>query len=346
MKEQRAEVTGQQKIRAGEALRAGIARVNRAPALLAWVFLLTFVTALPLSMLMRDSIRAHLGSSMVAEQVARGVNVQWWTEFTGQAGRLGSTFRPTIIGFAAVLDNLSAFADGAARPAPILWLGACYLLLWLFISGGILDRYARVRPMRSHEFFTACGVYFVRFLRLAPVMALAYYSLFAVVHPLLMEQFYGELTRDVTVERTAFLTRVALYTVFGACVVLVNIVFDYAKVRAVVEDRRSMLGAIGAGARFARRNASAVLTMYLLTGAIFAGLLAVYAVVAPGAASTGAGTWLGVAIAQLYLFGRLWIRLLFLASETALFQGRLAHAGYAASPPALPREPPMIETAL
>ena len=85
-----------------------------------------------------------------------------------------------------MLDNLSAFADGEARPSPLLWLGACYLLLWLFLAGGILDRYARARPTRSYEFFTACGVYFVRFLRLAPFIALAYYVLFAVVHPLLL----------------------------------------------------------------------------------------------------------------------------------------------------------------
>jgi hypothetical protein len=334
--------TSERKIRAIDALRNGVRQVNRAPALLGWVFLVTVMTALPSSMLMRESIRAHLGNSLVAEQVARGVNVQWWTEFTAQAGGLGETFRPTIIGFAAVLDNLSAFADGETRPSPILWTGALYLLLWLFISGGIVDRYARLRPVRSYEFFTACGVYFVRFLRLAPIMALAYYSLFAVVHPLLMEEFYGELTRDVTVERTAFLTRVGMYTVFAACVVLVNIVFDYAKVRAVVEDRRSMLGAIVAGARFARTNAGAVLTLYLLNAAVFAMLLVVYAVLAPGAGSTGAAAWLGVAIGHLYLLARLWIKLLFLASETGLFQSRLAHAGYVASPPATRPEPPMI----
>ena len=94
-----------------------------------------------------------------------------------------------------------------ARPSPLLWLGAGYLLLWLFLTGGILDRYARARPTRSYEFFTACGVYFVRFLRLAPFIALAYYVLFAVVHPMLLDDWFAALTRDVTVERTAFLVR-------------------------------------------------------------------------------------------------------------------------------------------
>ena len=345
MSGQRAEGRGQN-LSAVAALRDGIGRVNRAPAVIACVFLVTLLAALPFSMVMRDELQRHLADSMVAEQVARGVNVQWWSEFTSQAGTLGKTFQTSIIGFAAVLDNLSAFADGEARPSPLLWLGACYLLLWLFLAGGVLDRYARARPTRSYEFFTACGVYFVRFLRMAPFIVLAYYILFAVVHPILLDDVFGELTRDTTVERNAFLARVALYAVFGLLLVAVNVTFDYAKVRAVVEDRRSMIGAILAGARFIRRNAAAVLTLYAITGGLFIALLLVYAIAAPGAASTTAGMWLGIAFGQLYLLGRLWIRLVFLASETALFQSRLAHAGYIASAPIARPEPPIIDSVL
>jgi hypothetical protein len=345
MTEQRAE-SREQKMPAVDALRDGIARVNRAPVILGCVFLVTLTAALPFAAVMRGALQAHLGNSMVAEQVAHGVNVQWWSEFTERAGTFGKTFQPGIIGFAAVLDNLSAFADGEGRPSPLIWLGAAYLLLWLFLTGGILDRYARARPTRSYEFFTACGVYFVRFIRLAPFIALTYYVLFAVVHPLLFEQVFAELTRDVTVERTAFLIRLALYAGFGTLLVLVNIVFDYAKVRAVVEDRRSMIGAVAAGGRFARRNAKAVAALYVLTGCLFVALLFVYAIASPGAASTGAGAWLGAAIGQLYLLGRLWIRLVFFAAETALFQGRLAHAGYVAGPDVTRPEPPIVENAL
>jgi hypothetical protein len=219
-------------------------------------------------------------------------------------------------------------------------------LLWLFLAGGILDRYARARATRSYEFFTACGVYFGRFLRMAPFIAVVYYALFAVVHPLLFERVYVELTRDVTVERTAFFIRLVLYAVFGALLAVVSVVFDYAKVRAVVEDRRSMIGAMAAGARFARRNATAVVALYVTTGCLFVAVLAIYAIAAPGASSTGAGVWIGLLIGQLYLLGRLWIRLVFYASETALFQSRLAHAGYIASAPATRREPPIVENAL
>ncbi len=345
MSAQRAEDRGQNTPTVS-VLRDGMSRVNRAPVVIVCVFMATLITALPFSMIMRDALETHLGNSLMAEQVATGVNVQWWSEFTAQAGTLGKTFQTGIIGFAAVLDNLNAFADGEARPSPLLWLGAAYLVLWLFLAGGILDRYARARPTRSHEFFSACGVYFVRFLRLAPFVALAYYVLFAVVHPLLLNRMFNELTRDVTVERTAFFIRLALYAVFGVLLSLVSIVFDYAKVRAVVEDRRSMIGAIAAGARFAGRNLRAVAALYILTGSVFIFLLVVYALAAPGARSTGAGIWIGVVIGQLYVLGRIWIRLVFFASQTALFQSRLAHAGYIASAPVTRSEPPLVENAL
>ncbi len=257
-------------MRSSAALKDGIRRVNSAPVVLGCVFAVTLLTALPFAMIIRQELRSHLGNSLAADQAARGVNYQWWTEFTAQAGALGKTFDTTIIGFAAVLDNLSSLLDRERRSVPVMWLGAGYLVLWLFLAGGILDRYARGRPTRSYEFFSACGVYFVRFLRLAPIVALTYYALFVHLHPFL-DNLYGGMTRGVTAERTAFLLRVVFYLVFGAVLLAVNLIFDYAKVRAVVEDRRSMVGAIAAGTRFVRRHPAAVAGLWLMNGLLFLG---------------------------------------------------------------------------
>ena len=72
-------------------------------------------------------------------------------------------------------------------------------------------------------------------------------------------------------------------------------IFDYAKVRAVVEDRRSMLSAIGAAAGFIRRNAGAAVMLFLLNFGAFALTIGVYALVAPGAGRAGLMMWLGLA---------------------------------------------------
>src|SRR5262249_44717023 len=142
--------------------------------------------------------------------------------------------------------------------------GAASIMIWIFLAGGIIDRYARDRAIRAHGFFAACGVFFFRFLRLAIIQWIAYGFLFGLMHGWLFDRLYSRITRDVTVERTAFLARAGLYIVFGVLVAGCNLVFDYTKVRAVVEDRRSMLGAVSAALQFVRRNSAAALALYAL----------------------------------------------------------------------------------
>jgi hypothetical protein len=218
-----------------------------------------------------------------------------------------------------------------------------YVAAWVFLAGGIIDRYARDRSTRAHGFFSASGVFFFRFLRLVVLMALAYGGLFGYMHPWLFDSVYPDLTREMTVERIAFAIRVVCYLGFGALLAACNIVFDYAKVRAVVEDRRSMIGALLAAIRFIRRNFRAAAALYLVDVLLFAIVLALYAVVAPGAGRAGWSMWLAFAIGQGYVLARLWVKLVFWASETALFQGRLAHAGYVASPKPVWPESPMAD---
>ena len=323
----------------------GWKRVRSAPALLLGVYATTLVLALPLAMTMRGLLQTHLGASLAAEAVAKGVNYDWWQEFTSQAARedargIGTTFSPTIIGFAATLDNISSLLDGQRKIAPIAGALGLYLLAWIFLAGGIIDRYARQRPIRASGFFAASGVHFFRLLRLGIVAGIVYWWLFAYVHRWLFLEWFVDRTRTMAVERDVFLWRVALYIMFGLLLVVVNVIFDYAKIRIVVEDRRSALSALSAALRFVWRRPGRVAGLYALNGLAFLMVIAVWALVAPGARGGGLTLWLGFLAAQLYVLARLALKLQFLASETALFQSCLAHASYAATPvPAWPDSP-------
>src|SRR3954471_24996486 len=101
------------------------------------------------------------------------------------------------------------------------------------------DRRARDRPTRSAGFFTACGAHFPALLRLGAIAALIYAALFRFVHPLLVTAAYDRMTLNVSAERTALLARLLVYAAFGVLLVGVNVVLDYARIRIVVEDRRS-----------------------------------------------------------------------------------------------------------
>jgi hypothetical protein len=321
----------------------GIRRVNRAPAVVAGVWLLTFAVSLPLALAMRGMLEQHLGASLAADAAASGANYDWMQEFADQASGLGVTFKPTVIGFGAVLDNLSSFLDDTSRPVVIVGAAGAYIVLWLFVAGGIIDRYARDRATRAHGFFAASGTFFFRFLRLGVVMWAVYGVLFTYVHAWLFTTVLVHFMREVNEERTAFAMRLAVYVVFGLLLAACNLVFDYAKVRAVVEDRRSMVGAIAAAMRFARHSAVPAAALYLADVAMFVVAIVLYAIVAPGAGGSGVSVWTGFAIGQLYVLARLWVKLVFWASETALFQSRLAHAGYVAAPPTQWPESPTIE---
>jgi hypothetical protein len=102
------------------------------------------------------------------------------------AGRRAPGRSHEIIGFGGTLSTLSRFVDARELDPAIVSAVAGYLLLDVPV-GGILDRYSRQRPIRTAAFFAACGVYFMRFLRLAVLVAPFYWLLFRVVHPLLFE---------------------------------------------------------------------------------------------------------------------------------------------------------------
>jgi hypothetical protein len=272
------------------------------------------------------------------------VNYGWWQEFSAQTPGLGATFVPAIIGFAATLDNISSLLDGQKEIVPVAAALALYLAAWTFVSGGILDRYARQRRTRAYGFFGASGVYFFRLLRVAILAGIFYWWMFDFVRYWLFVEWYPDLTRDISVERSVFALRVSMYAVFGALLAFGNLVFDYTKVRMVVEDRRSALGSLTAALRFIARNPGRTFGLYALNGVMFAALLGMWAMVAPGAGGAGASIWMVFVAGQLYLLARLLLKLHFLASQTALFQGSLAHAAYTGSPQPVWPDSPAAET--
>lgn len=206
----------------------------------------------------------------------------------------------------------------------VIGIIATYVGLWLFLWGGILDRVARDRPIGTAAFFAACGVHFVRFLRLAVIVGAAYWALF---------QLLAYVAKP-PVSLADFDLRHAGYFVTLAAIVVVGAIEDYAMVRTVVEDRRSMLGAIVASLRFIRRRVFAVFGLSLVNILAVLGVVAIWGFpvpLAPGVRFLLMST--GVLL-------RLWVRLAFASSEVVLFQHALAHADYTAAPlPVWPDSP-------
>jgi hypothetical protein len=120
--------------------------------------------------------------------------------------------------------------------------------------------------------------------------------------------------------------------------VAASLVFLYARVRLVVEDRRSAIGALLAGGRFIRRNPAAA-SIFLIFAAGMWIVEGLWGRLPPP------GDRLFPVYAEAELLVMLLLFLVFAswASAIALFETRLAHASYTAAPPLEWPESPAAE---
>jgi hypothetical protein len=302
------------------------------------VLVLTWVAAMPLASGIRDQIARQLGASRAADRVAAGWDEAWATEFAADAHGIARTMTHEVLGFGGTLATLSRLLDGEAPPRAMATAIGGYVMLWIFLSGGILDRFARARPVATSTFFAACGVFFFRFLRMTVIVGAVYWAVFRWVQPWLFGTLFDWSTRDLANEHQGLIIRGWMYGTLVAVLAFVNLVSDMAKVRAVLEDRHSAIGALVAGLRFVRRRFGRCGGLYLLNVVGLLVLARLWLQIAPAAS---APDWRVLLASQAYLVARIWARLAFMASEVVFFQAELAHARYAAAPePIWPDAPP------
>lgn len=299
--------------------RDGLSRVFRAPAvwLLLWTLTLA-TTALP-AWFMQGAITTHLDSSLAAERAADGMNFDWLQEFQ-RTGALQRSLRVDVIGGATVMDNTSALLDMRPRPQVLVVTGAVFVLLLWILTPGCIHRVAKNTPIGAAQFASTCGRLLLPMLRLNLGAAVVYGALFGSVHAWLFDDVFEQVTRELTVERTAFVIRLACYVAFLLLVGLVNLVADMARVRMVVEGRRSAVASAVAALSFIGRNVRLTAGAYLLNVLLLGGVLTMYAVTAPGVGTAGWDMWAAFAFGQVYLLARLGVKLLFWGSEAAALQ--------------------------
>lgn len=294
------------------------------------LWLATIVVTIPPALALRNEVSAHLGDSLASETAADSVNYEWWQEFRETATPLGRTLRTDVIGFAAVMDNTSALADQTPRARPLLVASALFVLLVWFLTPGLIHRLAIDDPRARYGLFAVSGAFAGRMLRFGLVSSIVYGALFGSVHAWLLGELFDSVTHNFTVERSAFLVRLGLYIVFFAIVGAVNLLFDVAKVRLVIEDRHSVMAAINAGARFIAANPALAIGVYVLNLLSLALVIAVYALVAPGATT---GMWTAFAVGQAYIAGRVAVKLAFWAGAVDALQRVFHCRGFVRSTP-------------
>lgn len=326
-----------------QAISRGFSLALGAPKLVLLLWLATVAAALPAALLVGDALADSFGTSLVAERMRQGFDMDWYGEFETSARGLEATFTPTLAGAGVVYDNLEGWWSGRmfagrdeARPPAagqsgsgqpeggfpgLLGLGVAFALGWAFLTGGVLERLARpTEGLAFDRFAAAGGRYFWRFVRLALLSGVLYFLVYALGRRLY--RAIQEATRDVTEERTILLWIFLAAALVVLLLHLVRMVFDYAKIATVVDQRRSVLGSLRAAGRTVLRHPVKTCGVYLGFGVFAVLLLALYVLLAPGAGPASLpGILLAFLFGQLYLALRLFLRLGLLGGQLSLYRG-------------------------
>jgi hypothetical protein len=147
-----------------------------------------------------------------------------------------------------------------------------YFAGWMFLLGGVLEALVHRQISQIGVFVRSCAHYFFRFVRLL-LLELCLKGLFLLVA---IELVSAEPAGSISAMRSFYLFLSVL--LMG----MTTIVFTYAAIRTITEERLSMVGSMVAAARFVKRRIGSVVMLSLLNIGMFAvGVIGLILIVRP-----------------------------------------------------------------
>jgi len=317
------------------ALRQGLSAVARNWGLVLLLLAVNVLLAGALAVPLAADMEKELRNKDAAPGMMYGFDYNWWSEWhdrqAGYAGSLG----PEIFGVGFAFRNLDLLLKGAvplglfARPEEngeplldplILGLGALYVLVQLFLTGGVLGVLrAPQGGWTLRALLHGSGFYFGRMLRLALVSLLVLWVLFVLYFPL--AGWVDTLARDSVSERTAMAWTIGRHALLLLAILFLNMVNGYAKVMIVVEERASAVLAWVSALSFCLRRLLRAGAHYAVLALAAVLLLALWHLLDGAWSTTGYATQVvTLLLFQLFLFARLFLRLGLLAGQLVLYR--------------------------
>lgn len=299
----------------------GLFLTLRAPGLLLAVLVVTMLSAIPFAFALEPAVMESLSLQPPTAAGSSEIDPEWWLEFRRHASGLAATFTPAILGFAAPLDSVSALLDGTPRPIELAWPVMLSAVIWAFLWGGVLHRFA-TGDSSARGFMKAARRCFGRLAAVSLLAAAVNLLIYLSIHVLLFGAIYEAIAANVSTERDAFIARIVLYLVFGALLALLNSVFSFARIAIVADGERNIARALTQAWRFVRTHVGAVSLQYLFFVTAFVVAMAAYGALELAGGSR-VGGWRAVAIGQAFIALRLALRIGLGASQVRLAQTHL-----------------------
>jgi hypothetical protein len=206
----------------------------------------------------------------------------------------------------------------------ILLPALLFLLLYIFLNGGIIGRLAALpeQKITLAGFLADCGKYFWRFFRVFLAALIGYLLLFGFVFRLVSAVFkpwIDSASNELPSIIAANLRTLVIVLIFT----IVQMYFDYVKVSLVAENSRKVLKVLFSSLGFVLKRFFRAWFLYLLVGVFYLVLTVLYAFVNGFFPRYGAPSFaIAVFWAQIYILLRIGIKVLFFATELTFYESQ------------------------
>lgn len=301
----------------------GFAATGKATKMVLFLFMLNFIFSLILAIPMYNSLKESVGQSEVGNRLAAGFDYLWYEEFQDQAEGLETTFSPSLIGKGAILNNLESLIQMSFFfSSPILIaFGLSYLILRVLLAGGILSVFNQDVPrFAMKEFFQGAGAHFIRFLGL---MLLSWIFILVITTFLLnaLHSIISDISAESVSEVTPFLLRLALSALTFSFLLFVQMVFDYARIKTVLEDSRNIIKVTLEAFGFVLKHPFSTFGLFYFIILIQIIITVAYILLKEIIPQTNFLLVLAVFILQqMFIFTVIWIRCLLYSSQMAFYR--------------------------
>lgn len=301
----------------------GFITTGKTTKMVLFLFLINLLFSLILGIPMYNSLKNSLGASEAGNRMVESFDYIWWEEFRDEAQGLERTFTPAIIGKGAILTNLESLIQMRifSAPAILIGFGLLYIILHTFLAGGILSTFNQDEPRFAvKEFLQGAGSYFFRFFALMLFSWLFLFVIGAFLRDAILPVIY-DISSNSYSEVIPFLLMLVLNIITLFLLFFVQMVFDYARIKVVLEDENNVLKASGKAFRFVFKHPFSTLGLFYLIFFLNIVVTVIYILVKEIIPQSDILTVVAAFfLQQLFIFALVWIRCLLYASQWELYR--------------------------
>ncbi len=311
-------------MKTGQALSSGMALVQRYIKIVPLIYTFNLILALILTLPLFTTLHDDFGRHEIRTEWVSGFAMDWWASLDMETAGLEKTVQPTLTsGWGRALDAIEPLLTGRVAPLGIwiLVMAAVYLAISAFFNGGLVAFFVdEKRDFTIQRYFSFSSYYFHHFMALATTAVLGFALLYLFVLPAWFD-LIGALTANTSSGTMRMLLHLSAFAIWFFILILIDMIFDYAKFILVDQKKDSAWASIGLAATFVARHPGQTLSLYLSLAALAViltlGMAGLESVLPQGQFFL---ILLIVLIHQVFLLAKIWLRLLFYGSQFRLYQ--------------------------